>query len=72
LPRPDQALITTVQFSRFHKIEFDEMPYKLDSTEYARSFSPNPILPCVGVSPPKKKKEKKGFKGNGAGGERRG
>ena len=37
--------ITTNQFSRFRKNEFDEMLCKLGSTEYARSFAENQTLP---------------------------
>ena len=47
--------ITTHHFVRFHKIEFDEMLCKLDSTEYARLSEPNPTLPWS----PKKNREKK-------------
>jgi len=47
--------ITTHHFVRFHKNEFDEMLCKLDSTEYARLFEPNPTLPWS----PKKNRGKK-------------
>jgi len=32
-------------FVRFRKDEFDQILYKLDSTEYAGSFEQNPTLP---------------------------
>jgi len=43
-PRQDNDWITTEQFFRFHKNKLDEMLCNLDSTEYARSFEPNPTL----------------------------
>ena len=38
LPRQDLVWITTDNLFRFHNKEFDEMPCKLDSTKFARSF----------------------------------
>jgi len=43
--RQDHVWITTDHFVRLHTGEFDEMPCKLDSTEYARSFEQNTTLP---------------------------
>ena len=45
LPHQDHVWITTGQLVRCHKNVFDKMLCKLDSTEYARSFEPNPTLP---------------------------
>jgi len=48
LPRQDRqdlVWITMNHFVRSHKDEFDEMPCKLDSTKFVRSFEPNPTLP---------------------------
>ena len=45
LTRQDDVWITTKQLVRFHKIEFDEMLCKLDSSEYARSFEQT--KPCL-------------------------
>jgi len=46
LPRQDHVCIATDNLFRFHSSEFDEIPCKLDSTEFARSFrtKPNPTL----------------------------
>jgi len=45
LPRQDHVWMTTKQSVRFHNNKFDGKPCELDSTEYARSFEPNPSLP---------------------------
>ena len=48
LPRQDHVRITpsqaTEQFVRFHEDKFDELLYEPDSTEFSRSFEPNPTL----------------------------
>jgi len=44
LPRQDHVRITTKNLFCFHNNEFDEIPCKLDSTEYARSFRKYPTL----------------------------
>ena len=45
LPHQDHVWIATNNLFRFHNNEFDEIPCKLDSTEYARSFRRYPTLP---------------------------
>jgi len=45
LPRQDHVWITTNNLFHFHNNEFDEIPCRLDSTEYARSFRKHPTLP---------------------------
>ena len=50
LTRGDHVWISTNNLLRFHNNEFDEMPWKLDSTKYASSFQtkPNPALTPIG------------------------
>ena len=45
-PRQDHVWMTIDNLFRFHKNEFDEMPCKFNSTQYARSFQikTNPAL----------------------------
>jgi len=45
LPRHDHFRKNTKQLLRFHKNNFDEMLCKMNSSEYAQSFEPNPTLP---------------------------
>ena len=45
LPRQDHVWITTNQWIRLNKNEFDEMPCKLDSIENPHSFEKEPTLP---------------------------
>jgi len=45
LPRQDYFWLTIEQLLRCHKNEFDEILCKLDSTQFARFFEPNPRLP---------------------------
>ena len=42
LPRHDHVYITTDESFRFHNNKFDEMPWKLNSTENPRSFKKYP------------------------------
>ena len=49
LPRQDHVWNYYWHLFRFHKNEFDEMPCKLDSTEFARLFrtKPNPTVTLI-------------------------
>ena len=52
LPRQDHVYKTTDESFRFHNKNFDEISYKLDSTEDPRSFEkyPTPLKVALGIS----------------------
>ena len=53
LPRQDHVWITTNQFDRFHKVEFDDTLCNLDFTEFARLFDKTqPFLKPRGFKKP--------------------